>query len=111
MTAPVRQGFYWAKWRINDGAIAKEHDTSGPSSLWEVVQVFYRDDGSLHVWMPGVPGSQPVENYFWGPGPLAAPADPRQRLMDQSRVEDAHARYKAMTPDEREAFLIAQRNR
>lgn len=74
---PMKTGFYWAKWRIADEG-TKEGDELTPSDQWEVVHVFENiadteDPEYLRVEVPGVERSQSLENFFWGPGPLAPP--------------------------------------
>jgi hypothetical protein len=74
---PIREGFYWAKWRIaEDGT--READELTPSDDWEVVYVFENclDEASDERFMASVPGverAQSMENFFWGPGPLTEP--------------------------------------
>lgn len=74
---PTKPGFYWAKWRIADEG-TKEGDEQTPSDRWEVMHVFencldVEDDEYLRVEVPGVERGQSLENFFWGPGPLAPP--------------------------------------
>lgn len=65
---PTKPGFYWARWKINDGTIDAMFDTSSPNALWEVVEVYWRDEtdepDAWCVWLMGIPGTQPVENFF-----------------------------------------------
>lgn len=66
---PIQEGLYWAKWRIaDDVAQGTEPDR------WRVVDVRRwpaRDE--LRAFVPGIPRSQSVENFYWGPGPLTPP--------------------------------------
>lgn len=76
--APTRAGAYWAKWRICADGTADEA-VFEPQDTWEVVTVFVNcidedDPEHLRVYVPGVAMGQPVENFVWGPGPLAPPA-------------------------------------
>lgn len=74
---PIREGFYWAKWRIaNDDT--REAEELTPSDSWEVVYVFENSfdlasDERFMASVPGVEKSQSVENFYWGPGPLTEP--------------------------------------
>lgn len=101
---PSKEGFYWAKWKINDGTIDKMFDTASPSALWEVVEVYQNDDKAWFVWLMGIPGHQPAENFFWGPGPLA---EPIQKIFkpDEEKKYAARRAYQNMTPDQREEWL------
>ena len=75
---PAKPGFYWAKWKIaSEGT--RDGDELTPSDDWEVVEVFVNcmepeDPEYLMVNIPGVAQCQPIENFFWGPGPLKAPS-------------------------------------
>jgi hypothetical protein len=65
---PHCEGHYWAK------QTATEHgDAMELSDAWEVVQTF--DNAgigfALRVLVPGVPRSEPVENFQWGPRVIA----------------------------------------
>lgn len=79
MSAPTRPGFYWAKWRIAaDGTDDNGDCCAGADAAWEVVDVWENsldpsDDEHLLVHVPGVAKGQPIENFFWGPGPLIPP--------------------------------------
>lgn len=73
---PDRKGFYWAKWRIAaDGTADNGEGCGGTNAEWEVVGVFENTNDvaapeHLMVEVPGVAKGQPIENFFWGPGPL-----------------------------------------
>jgi hypothetical protein len=77
MPLPRRTGFYWAKW------LAAERDVRhGPALIssndWDVVYVFEntvdkREGEFLRVLVVGVEGTQSIENFEWGPGPLTPP--------------------------------------
>lgn len=74
---PSKAGFYWAKWKIIDPATHEASDLK-PSNSWEVVDVFenhIKDDDheKWRVHVSGVREGQPIENFFWGPGPLPEP--------------------------------------
>jgi hypothetical protein len=85
---PDAEGFYWAKWRIaasgTDACRKCGHESSswerdGPEGKWEVVEVVENssdpdDDEHFMVQVPGVSRWQSIEDFFWGPGPLAVPA-------------------------------------
>ena len=105
---PTRPGFYWAKWKLNDGTIDAMFDTSSPTALWEVVEVYWRDycddPDAMYVWLMGVPGTQPAENFYWGPGPLEKPVSPVFK-PDEEKQYAARRAYQNMTPDQREEWL------
>ncbi len=68
-TAPNKEGFYWAKWRIKDAGTEDENEPC--SDTWEVVQVFEncndeKSDEYLRVFVGGVSRSQSLENFYWG---------------------------------------------
>lgn len=76
--APKAPGFYWAKWKIKSPGTAEEDDAPWGQD-WEVVDVFENcidqtDDEYLMVHVSGVEKAQALENFFWGPGPLALPS-------------------------------------
>lgn len=77
---PSVPGFYWAKWRLADQGDTKtaEYETYLPLNTWDVVEVFENQNSgvidALRVLVSGVEDSQSLENFFWGPGPLVAPA-------------------------------------
>ena len=112
MTIPAKEGFYWAKWKINDDTIDPMFDTASPTALWEVMELYQNDNNEWYVWLMGVPGTQPAENFFWGPGPLEAP--PRRPMLfdpDKEKQHAARRAYQNMTPDQREEFLQEQRRK
>lgn len=80
---PTAPGFYWAKWRIAaDGTEDNGEGCMGARADWEVVEVWEnsldtRDPEYLMVYVPGVARGQPLENFYWGPGPLVPPGSPR----------------------------------
>lgn len=70
---PTKPGFYWAKWRLAEDASTT---SIGVSDRWEVVEVERGDlgyDAEFIVSVAGEPIAQPIENFFWGPGPLEPP--------------------------------------
>jgi hypothetical protein len=74
---PEKPGFYWAQWRIADDGTQDNGDLPPPGT-WEVVDVFENNDdvtdaAHLRVHVSGVSRGQSIENFFWGPGPLAPP--------------------------------------
>lgn len=74
---PQLPGFYWAKWKIKSPGTAEEDDAPWGQN-WEVVDVFANcidpeDDEYLMVHVSGVAKAQALDNFFWGPGPLAPP--------------------------------------
>lgn len=75
---PIVPGFYWAQWRIVADGSTTDQDATPPIGTWEVVEVHEncldRDDPEhLLVFVGGEATSQPLENFFWGPGPLVPP--------------------------------------
>jgi hypothetical protein len=77
-TTPTRPGFYWAQWRIIEEGSSTEQDATPSIGTWEVVDVWRNgsDPSSpeyLRVHVPGESKGQPIENFFWGPGPLVPP--------------------------------------
>jgi hypothetical protein len=78
MAVPQEAGFYWAKWLA-----ANKTNTVGsllaPGENWDVVYVFESKSGNetsnerFRVRVVGVEGSQEVQNFTWGPGPLITP--------------------------------------
>ena len=73
---PKKPGFYWAQWRIlADGSSTEDLP---PVGTWEVVDVFANtfdpsDPEHFRVHVAGESKGQPIENFFWGPGPLQPP--------------------------------------
>jgi hypothetical protein len=75
---PRQDGFYWAKWRTAEQE-TRYGTTLTPSDVWDVVYVFQNGDDErqrdfLRVLVVGVEGTQSIENFEWGPGPLTPPA-------------------------------------
>jgi hypothetical protein len=76
MKTPKAEGFYWGKWKIKAPGTADENDDPYPE--WEVMHVVENssdvsDPEFLMVMVPGVGKWQPLENFFWGEGPLKVP--------------------------------------
>jgi hypothetical protein len=107
---PTAPGFYWAKWRIADADVDRMYDYT-PSSQWDVVEVYYSDGHEgLRAYICGIPGSHSLEGFHWSPDVLAPPASAPRNLESPEQVtRRAYAKYRAMTPDEREEFLQRQR--
>ena len=75
---PSRPGFYWAQWRTAEAGTQDEGDLP-PADTWDVVDVVenHMDPQKpeyLIVMVVGVSRAQSIENFIWGPGPLAPPA-------------------------------------
>lgn len=75
---PKAEGFYWGKWKIRAPGTADE-DEPAPNE-WEVMHVVENcndetDPEFLMVEVPGVKEWQPLENFYWGTGPLAVPEE------------------------------------
>jgi len=65
--APSEEGYYWAKLVTPSEMPATE---DWVSEQWEIVEVFDNNgegDESLGVAVPGVPPTQWVKNFTWGP--------------------------------------------
>ena len=105
MSVPKNTGFYWARWmQATDDVSGGEHDyTPGP---YEPVELVDYDDGKLKVEMLGSTPDQPPENFFWGPKIVP----PERKTFEVAKTNDAFRKYKSMTPNEREEFLIKSRN-
>lgn len=75
---PHKEGFWWAKWKLKCHGTADEDEAPSPAE-WEVMHVVENcsdetDPEWLMVMVPGVEKWQPLENFFWGEGPLKVPA-------------------------------------
>jgi hypothetical protein len=77
MAVPQEAGFYWARWLTAD-----KTDTVGslltPTEKWDLVYVLEnstdeRSNERFRVLVVGVEGSQGIQNFAWGPGPLITP--------------------------------------
>lgn len=73
---PTKEGFYWGKWKLKADGTADEDEL--PGDEWEVMHVVENtldqsDPEFLMVMVPGVGKWQPLENFFWGDGPLVVP--------------------------------------
>lgn len=102
---PTREGAYWGMWKIAEEATEQAYDYT-PSRLWEVISVELID-GELAAYVPGVPTAQSVENFFWATG-LALTPPPTVPITLDTRDDEtarAYARYRSMTPAQREEFL------
>lgn len=112
MTVPTTRGSYWAKWKIADDSIDKMY-VWAPTTLWEVVSVEpCGEDDALGVYIPGVPGNQPLENFYWGPCErLTPPPSPPADIEPDGRAARARDAYRRMTPDQREEWLQEQRRK
>lgn len=74
---PKAEGFYWGKWKIAAEGTRDENEAC-PSNEWEVMHVVENcndptSDEFLMVMVPGVGKWQPLENFFWGTGPITVP--------------------------------------
>lgn len=108
---PTTPGFYWAKWRIADAGVDRMYDYT-PSARWDVVEVFAseNEDEPLRAYIAGIPGDHSLDGFFWGFGPLVPPASALRDIeTPELKLKRAHARYRSMTPDQREEFLQQQR--
>lgn len=79
MPTPRSAGFYWAKWLTADDG-TKEGTLLTPEEGWDVVFVFENsfdpsDERRFRVLVVGVEGTQSIENFEWGRGPLVPPRD------------------------------------
>lgn len=66
--APVKPGYYWAKWRIPAEGTHEGTDMC-PSDTWEIVQVNDNNstgDEALSVSIPGVRETQWPDCFVWG---------------------------------------------
>ena len=91
MSAPHEAGYYWAKLKTpSDGTTYNEGkrfdfkaEPEWASTEWEIVKVNENDpfgdpegDEFYSVWVPGIPVTQWVGDFFWGPKlNITAPAD------------------------------------
>lgn len=114
MSAPTKEGFYWAKWMIADDHLPEPYT---PFKTWEPVEVFLDDDGEKPVefkaWIIGHSFSQSLDCFHWGAA-LEPPADRTQIIKegaDKLRRDEAVRRYRQMTPDQREEWLQAKRRK
>jgi hypothetical protein len=102
---PIREGAYWGMWKVSEESTPPAHDYT-PSRLWEVIEVM-SIDGELVAYVPGVPTGQSLENFHWAAqGALLPPPNvPISLEVGDDLTARAYARYKAMTPEEREEFI------
>lgn len=105
MTIPKEDGFYWAMWLVSDDDTPKEYDGT-PHRIWDVVELFTNDDGHCRVYIAGVPGSQAADGFHWHPERLQPPL--LKWLAHTIRTESVMARYRKMTPEQREEFYQEQ---
>lgn len=118
MTAtPMIAGHYWAKWKSSDEGTDPSVDYSGATAQWEVVEVVREtfedspDKCIFSVLIPGVAGSQTRHAFFWGPGPLNPPPSNMRDVDPDFKERTALARYKEMTPAEREEYIARHTQR
>jgi hypothetical protein len=107
---PTKPGFYWAKWMITDDHLPEDLT---PFKTWEPVEVYLNDDDELRAWLIGHAFNQRLDCFHWG-DPLVMPIDQTAQIRDETRERErlaSIARYQAMTPDQREEWLQAQRRR
>lgn len=75
---PKAEGFYWGKWKIREPGTEAEGEGTG--NEWEVMHVVENCNDETHpeflmVMVPGVGKWQPLENFFWGTGPIITPEE------------------------------------
>lgn len=114
MSAPTKEGFYWAKWMIADDHLPEPY---APFKTWEPVEVYLNDDGEkpaeLRVCIVGHDFNQALDCFHWGDR-IEPPVDKAQALkvdLDKIKAEEAAERYRKMTPYERVEFIQNARRR
>ena len=107
---PTRPGYYWAKWMMKDDHVP---EYIKPFRTWEPVEVFVFHDGELRADIMGETFAQSLDCFHWGER-IEPPVDKTQQLVEHARryaLKQSLARYKLMTPDQREQYLIEQKKK